>query len=95
MKTYLGRFFLFFLNLSLLILTLNLEKMIRTVILLIAPINDNEVINLIEELDALNIMKTGDSLTKREIRNLLDKDIDDIRFKVDNLKQELFGLSWD
>ena len=64
--------------------------MIRTVILLIAPINDNEVINLIEELDALNIMKTGDSLTKREIRNLLDKDIDDIRFKVDNLKQELF-----
>lgn len=69
--------------------------MIRTVILLIAPINDNEVINLIEELDALNIMKTGDSLTKREIRNLLDKDIDDIRFKVDNLKQELFGLSWD
>ena len=75
--------------------TLNLEKMIRTVILLIAPINDNEVINLIEELDALNIMKTGDSLTKREIRNLLDKDIDDIRFKVDNLKQELFGLSWD
>lgn len=69
--------------------------MIRTVILLIAPINDNEVINLIEELDALNIMKTGDSLTKKEIRNLLDKDIDDIRFKVDNLKQELFGLSWD
>lgn len=69
--------------------------MIRTVILLIAPINDNEVINLIEELDALNIMKTGDSLTKKEIRKLLDKDIDDIRFKVDNLKQELFGLSWD
>jgi hypothetical protein len=69
--------------------------MIRTVILLIAPINDNEVINLIEELDALNVMKTGDSLTKKEIRTLLDKDIDDIRFKVDNLKQELFGLSWD
>jgi hypothetical protein len=69
--------------------------MIRTVILLIAPINDNEVINLIEELDGLNILKHGDSLTKAEIRTLLDKDIDDIRFKVDNLKQELFGLSWD
>ena len=69
--------------------------MIWKTILLIAPISDNEVINLIEELDALNIMKTGDSLTKKEIRNLLDKDIDDIRFKVDNLKQELFGLSWD
>lgn len=69
--------------------------MIRTVILLIAPINDNEVINLIEELDDLTVLKTGDSLTKKEIRNLLDKDIDDIRFKVDNLKQELFGLSWD
>ena len=39
--------------------------MIRTVILLIAPINDNEVINLIEELDGLNILKTGDSLTKK------------------------------
>jgi hypothetical protein len=69
--------------------------MIRTVILLIAPINDNEVINLIEELDGLNILKHGDSLTKAEIRTLLDKDIDDIRFKVDNMKQELFGLSWD
>jgi hypothetical protein len=69
--------------------------MIRTVILLIAPINDNELINLIEELDGLNILKHGDSLTKAEIRTLLNKDIDDIRFKVDNLKQELFGLSWD
>jgi len=69
--------------------------MIRTVILLIAPINDNELINLIEELDGLNILKYGDSLTKTEIKHLLDKDIDDIRFKVDNLKQELFGLSWD
>jgi len=69
--------------------------MIRTVILLIAPINDNEVINLIEELDGLNILKTGDSLTKKEIRELLGEDIDDLRFKVHNLKQELFGLSWD
>ena len=69
--------------------------MIWKTILLIAPISDNEVINLIEELDALNIMKTGDSLTKKEIRDLLSEDIDDIRFKVDNLKQELFGLSWD
>jgi len=69
--------------------------MIRTVILLIAPINDNELINLIEELDGLNILKHGDSLTKTEIKHLLDEDIDDIRFKVDNLKQELFGLSWD
>jgi len=69
--------------------------MIRTVILLIAPINDNELINLIEELDGLNILKHGDSLTKTEIKHLLNEDIDDIRFKVDNLKQELFGLSWD
>jgi hypothetical protein len=69
--------------------------MIRTVILLIAPINDNEVINLIEELDGLNILKHGDSLTKKEIRELLGEDIDDLRFKVHNLKQELFGLSWD
>lgn len=69
--------------------------MIRTVILLIAPINDNEVINLIDELDGLNILKTGNSLTKSEIKDLLGEDIDDIRFKVDNLKQELFGLSWD
>jgi len=69
--------------------------MIRTVVLLIAPINDNEVINLIAELDGLNILKHGDSLTKAEIRTLLEKDIDDIRFKVDNMKQELFGLSWD
>lgn len=68
--------------------------MIRTVILLIAPINDNEVINLIEELDGLNILKTGDSLTKKEIKDLLGEDIDELRFKVDNLKQELF-LSWD
>jgi hypothetical protein len=63
--------------------------------LLIAPINDNEVINLIEELDGLNILKHGDSLTKKEIRELLGEDIDDLRFKVHNLKQELFGLSWD
>jgi hypothetical protein len=69
--------------------------MIWKTILLIAPISDNEVINLITELDDLTVLKTGDSLTKKEIRNLLDKDIDDIRFKVDNLKQELFGLSWD
>ena len=69
--------------------------MIRTVILLIAPISDNEVINLIDELDGLNILKYGDSLTKSEIKELLSQDIDDIRFKVDNLKQELFGLSWD
>lgn len=69
--------------------------MIWKTILLIAPISDNEVINLITELDDLTVLKTGDSLTKSEIRNLLDKDIDDIRFKVDNLKQELFGLSWE
>jgi len=69
--------------------------MIRTVILLIAPINDNEVINLIEELDGLNILKYGDSLSKDDIKALLEEDIDEIRFKVDRLKQELFGLSWD
>jgi pyruvate formate-lyase activating enzyme-like uncharacterized protein len=69
--------------------------MIRTVILLIAPINDNEVINLIEELDGLNILKYGDSLSKDDIKALLEEDIDEIRFKVDRLKHELFGLSWD
>lgn len=69
--------------------------MIWKTILLIAPISDNEVINLIDELDGLNILKYGNSLTKSEIRELLSQDIDDIRFKVDNLKQELFGLSWD
>lgn len=69
--------------------------MIRTVILLIAPINDNEVINLIEELDGLNILKYGDSLSKADIKALLEEDIDEIRFKVENLKQELFSLSWD
>jgi len=69
--------------------------MIWKTILLIAPISDNEVINLIDELDGLNILKHGDSLTKSEIKELLSQDIDDIRFKVDNLKQELFGLSWD
>ena len=69
--------------------------MIWKTILLIAPISDNEVINLIDELDGLNILKHGDSLTKSEIKELLSQDIDDLRFKVDNLKQELFGLSWD
>ena len=69
--------------------------MIWKTILLIAPISDNEVINLIDELDGLNILKHGESLTKSEIKELLSQDIDDIRFKVDNLKQELFGLSWD
>jgi hypothetical protein len=64
-------------------------------ILLIAPINDNEVINLIDELNGLNILKYGEDLSQADIKALLDKDIDDIRFKVDNLKHELFGLSWD
>jgi hypothetical protein len=64
-------------------------------ILLIAPINDNEVINLIDELNGLNILKYGEDLSQADIKKLLDKDIDDIRFKVDNLKHELFGLSWD
>ena len=64
-------------------------------ILLIAPINDNEVINLIDELNGLNILKYGEDLSQADIKALLDKDIEDIRFKVDNLKHELFGLSWD
>lgn len=64
-------------------------------ILLIAPINDNEVINLIDELNGLNILKYGEDLSQADIKALLDEDIEDIRFKVDNLKHELFGLSWD
>jgi hypothetical protein len=64
-------------------------------ILLIAPINDNEVINLIDELNGLNILKYGEDLSQADIKALLEEDIDDIRFKVDNLKHELFGLSWD
>lgn len=64
-------------------------------ILLIAPINDNEVINLIDELNGLNILKYGEDLSQADIKALLDEDIEEIRFKVDNLKHELFGLSWD
>jgi hypothetical protein len=64
-------------------------------ILLIAPINDNAVINLIDELNGLNILKYGEDLSQADIKALLEEDIDDIRFKVDNLKHELFGLSWD
>jgi len=64
-------------------------------ILLIAPINDNEVINLIDELNGLNILKYGEDLSQADIRKLLEKDIDDLRSKVNNMKHELFGLSWD
>ena len=64
-------------------------------ILLIAPINDNEVINLIDELNGLNILKYGEDLSQADIRKLLKKDIDDLRSKVNNMKHELFGLSWD
>ena len=64
-------------------------------ILLIAPINDNEDINLIDELNGLNILKYGEDLSQADIRKLLKKDIDDLRSKVNNIKHELFGLSWD